>query len=57
MDNYIKGFDSLSESGFKSTDGMEWMKGIKDNFNDLEWMKGIKDNFNDLFKKLASRIR
>ena len=22
-----------------------------------EWMKGIKDNFNDLFKKLASRIR
>ena len=44
MDNYIKGFDSLSESGFKSTDGMECMK-------------GIKDNFNDLFKKLASRIR
>ena len=23
----------------------------------MEWMKGIKDNFNDLFKKLASRIR
>ena len=22
----------------------------------MEWMKGIKDNFNDLFKKLASRI-
>ena len=30
-------------NGGTSTDGMEWMK-------------GIKDNFNDLFKKLASRI-
>ena len=35
------GFDIFS--GGTSTDGMEWMK-------------GIKDNFNDLFKKLASRI-
>ena len=24
--------------------------------DEMEWMKGIKDNFNDLFKKLASRI-
>ena len=36
------GFDIFNEG--TSTDGMEWMK-------------GIKDNFNDLFKKLASRIR